>query len=145
MRLTTTRDDTDASEAIDVAQDAFNVFQHTTARDRMSILKRWFELMKKHEEDLAKILTFENGRPIQAAKAEIQYAASFFEWFQGESVRAYGETIQSSTPGNRVMTIKQPVGVVGVITPWNFPSAMITRKVGAVSPATVLEGNLENG
>lgn len=81
--------------------------------------------------DLATILTFENGRPVEAAKQEIRYAASFFEWFAGEAVRSYGETIQSSTAGNRVLTLHQPVGVVGIITPWNFPSAMITRKVGA--------------
>lgn len=97
----------------------------------MEILKKWFALMQEHEEDLATILSFENGRPLAAARAEIKYAASFFEWFQGEAVRSYGETIASSAPGNRVLTLKQPVGVVGVITPWNFPSAMITRKVGA--------------
>lgn len=98
----------------------------------MEILKNWFALMQEHEEDLATILSFENGRPLAAARAEIKYAASFFEWFQGEAVRSYGETIASSAPGNRVLTLKQPVGVVGIITPWNFPSAMITRKVGAV-------------
>lgn len=87
--------------------------------------------MQEHEEDLATILSFENGRPLQASRSEIKYAASFFEWFQGEAMRSYGETIQSSTPGNRVLTLRQPIGVVGIITPWNFPSAMITRKVGA--------------
>lgn len=127
------RDEEDTSRAIETAQNAFGSFRHSSPRQRMSILKDWFNLMKEHEEDLATILSFENGRPIEAAKAEIQYAASFFEWFQGEAMRAYGETISSSTPGNRVLTIKQPVGVVGIITPWNFPSAMITRKVGAVS------------
>lgn len=99
----------------------------------MSILQDWFKLMQEHEQDLATILSYENGRPIEAAKAEIRYAASFFEWFSGEAVRSYGQTIQGTLPENRVLTIKQPVGVVGVLTPWNFPSAMITRKAGAVS------------
>ena len=75
----------------------------------------------------------ENGRPITGARQEIQYAASFIDWFAGEAVRSYGYSAQSSLPGNRVITLKQPVGVVGVITPWNFPSAMITRKVAGVS------------
>ncbi|KAH6972329.1 succinate-semialdehyde dehydrogenase NADP+ [Ilyonectria sp. MPI-CAGE-AT-0026] len=117
--------------AVEVAQKAFDSFQHTMPRQRMLILKNWFELMQEHEEDLATILSFENGRPIEAARAEIKYAASFFEWFQGEAVRSYGETMHSSTPSSRVLTLKQPIGVVGIITPWNFPSAMITRKVGA--------------
>jgi succinate-semialdehyde dehydrogenase/glutarate-semialdehyde dehydrogenase len=99
----------------------------------MTILRRWHELMLQHKDDLARILMFENGRPISAAGAEIDYAASFFEWFQGEAVRIYGDTIEGSVEGNRVMTIKRPVGVVGILTPWNFPCAMITRKVGAVS------------
>jgi succinate-semialdehyde dehydrogenase/glutarate-semialdehyde dehydrogenase len=89
--------------------------------------------MHERKDDLAKILMFENGRPISAAGAEISYAASFFEWFQGEPLRVYGDTIRGSTPGNRVLTIKQPIGVVGILTPWNFPCAMITREVGAVS------------
>ena len=101
----------------------------------MIILREWLALMKEHEDDLAKILSMENGRPFEAAKAEIRYAASFFDWFQGEAVRLYGETIESSTPGNRVITLKQPIGVVGIITPWNFPSAMITRKVAAAIAA----------
>ncbi|KAL2674260.1 hypothetical protein Neosp_012711 [[Neocosmospora] mangrovei] len=120
-----------ASWAIDVAQKAFDKFQKTSPRERMSILKNWYELMREHEQDLATILSVENGRPIEAARAEIQYAASFLEWFQGEAIRSYGDTIQASAPGSQVLTIKQPVGVVGIITPWNFPSAMITRKVGA--------------
>lgn len=117
--------------AVEAAQKAFDSFQHTMPRKRMLILKNWFELMQEHEEDLATILSFENGRPIEAARAEIKYAASFFEWFQGEAVRSYGETMHSSTPSSRALTLKQPIGVVGIITPWNFPSAMITRKVGA--------------
>lgn len=125
------RGEEDAKIAVQIAQDAFQTFQDVPARERMEILKNWFELMKEHEQDLATILAYENGRPLEAALSEIKYAASFFEWFQGEALRSYGETIDSSTPGTRVLTIKQPVGVVGALTPWNFPSAMITRKVGA--------------
>jgi succinate-semialdehyde dehydrogenase / glutarate-semialdehyde dehydrogenase len=95
------------------------------------ILRKWFALITEHEEDLATILAFENGRPLEAAKAEIRYAASFLDWFQAEAIRSYGETMESSVAGTRVLTLKQPIGVVGTITPWNSPSAMITRKVGA--------------
>ncbi|KAF4992034.1 hypothetical protein FDECE_13841, partial [Fusarium decemcellulare] len=122
-------------KAIDAAETAFFEFQHSPPRERMTILKNWFELMQEHKQDLATILSLENGRPIEAALAEIKYAASFLEWFQGEAVRSYGDSIQASTPGSQVLTIKQPVGVVGIITPWNFPSAMITRKVGAALAA----------
>ncbi|CAG9951288.1 unnamed protein product [Clonostachys rosea f. rosea IK726] len=97
----------------------------------MTILKDWFELMREYEDDLATILSLENGRPIAAAHAEIKYAASFLEWLQGEAVRSHGDSIAASASGTQVVTIKQPIGVVGIITPWNFPSSMITRKVGA--------------
>lgn len=126
----------DAADAVEAAQTAFQPFRHTPARQRATILQKWHDLIKEHEQDLATILTYENGRPLDAAKAEIQYAASFFGWFQGEALRAYsGETIESSAPGQRVLTFKQPVGVVGVLTPCSFPSAMITRKVGAALAA----------
>ena len=91
--------------------------------------------MTEHKDDLAKILMYENGRPALAATAEIAYATSFFEWFQREAVRVYGNTLQGSSPGSRALTLKLPIGVVGVLTPWNFPSAMITRKVAAVGNA----------
>ncbi|KAF5239227.1 hypothetical protein FANTH_10029 [Fusarium anthophilum] len=125
------RDVADAEKAITAAQKAFDKFQHSSARQRKAILKSWFELMQEHEDDLATILSLENGRPIAAAHAEIKYAASFLEWFEGESVRSYGDSVQASAKGTQIVTIKQPVGVVGIITPWNFPSAMITRKAGA--------------
>ncbi|OAG02224.1 succinate-semialdehyde dehydrogenase-like protein [Paraphaeosphaeria sporulosa] len=128
-------DVSDTTTAIEKAQHAFESFRHSSARQRMGIIRDWFQLMQEHEDDLAIILSHENGRPIEAAKAEIKYAASFFEWFQGEAVRSYGQTVQGSSPENRVMTIKQPIGVVGVLTPWNFPSAMITRKAGAAIAA----------
>ncbi|PMD39473.1 ALDH-like protein [Hyaloscypha variabilis F] len=110
----------ETSAAISQAQKSFESFQYRTARQRMTILKRWHKLMRQHKDDLARILMFENGRPISAAGADIDYVASFFEWFQGEAVRVYGDTIEAST-----------VGVIGILTPWNFPCAMITRKVGA--------------
>ncbi len=126
----------DVAQAVEAAQQAFLAFRHAPARQRARILDNWHKLMLEHEQDLATILMYENGRPLEAAKSEIQYAASFFAWFQGEAVRAYGgETIEASTPGQRVLTFKQPVGVVAVLTPWNFPSAMITRKVGAALAA----------
>ncbi|GAM86256.1 hypothetical protein ANO11243_042680 [Dothideomycetidae sp. 11243] len=125
----------DTKAAIGVATESFASFQHSSTRQRMEILKEWFNLMMAHKDDLAKILSVENGRPFEAAKAEIDYAASFMEWFQGEAMRSSGETLQPSTPDKRVMIIKQPIGVVGVLTPWNFPSAMITRKVGAAIAA----------
>ena len=91
--------------------------------------------MQQHAETLAQIIMYENGRPISGARSEIAYAASFFDWFRGEAQRSYGYTATGSTPGNRIVTIKQPVGVVGILTPWNYPCAMITRKVGAAIAA----------
>lgn len=86
--------------------------------------------MMENADDLATLITWENGKPITDAKGEVTYAANFFEWFSEEAVRTYGDTIPASVPGNRVFTIKEPVGVCGLITPWNFPAAMITRKIG---------------
>ena len=83
-----------------------------------------------NQEDIAKLITWENGKPLNDAKGEVAYAASFYEWFSEEAPRSYGDTISASIPGNRVYTIKEPVGVCGLITPWNFPAAMITRKIG---------------
>jgi len=93
-------------------------------------LRKWYDLLLANIDDLAEILTLENGKPISESKGEIMYAASFMEWFSEEAKRVYGEVIPSPVPGRRLVTIKQPVGVCGLITPWNFPAAMITRKVG---------------
>lgn len=93
------------------------------------MLRRWYQLMIDNADDLATLITWENGKPFADAKGEVTYAANFFEWFSEEAPRVYGDTIPSSVPGNRIMTVKQPVGVCGMITPWNFPAAMITRKV----------------
>ncbi|KAI9374998.1 Aldehyde/histidinol dehydrogenase [Aspergillus egyptiacus] len=120
----------DTQKAIQAASEAFPKFRSTLARERARMLRRWYQLMMDNAEDLATLITWENGKPLADAKGEVNYAASFFEWFSEEAPRIYGDTIPASVPGNRVMTIKQPVGVCGLITPWNFPAAMITRKIG---------------
>ncbi|KAJ5981797.1 hypothetical protein N7522_013425 [Penicillium canescens] len=104
-------------------------FLSTTAPERANLLRRWHDLVMENVEDLGTILCLENGKTINEAKAEITYAASFLAWFAEEAKRSYGDTIPSSTPNTMVMTVKEPIGVCGIITPWNFPAAMITRKV----------------
>ncbi|KAL4869410.1 hypothetical protein BDV12DRAFT_167720 [Aspergillus spectabilis] len=120
----------DTEKAIQAATEAFPRFRSTLARERARMLRRWYQLMIDNAEDLATLITWENGKPLADAKGEVNYAASFFEWFSEEAPRIYGDTIPASVPGNRVITVKQPVGVCGLITPWNFPAAMITRKIG---------------
>lgn len=120
----------DTAKAVSAAHTAFASFRTQTGRQRSKLLRRWYELMNENAEDLATLITWENGKPLADAKGEVAYAANFFEWFSEEAPRIYGETIPATVPGNRVMTIKEPVGVCGLITPWNFPAAMITRKVG---------------
>ncbi|KAF7558970.1 hypothetical protein G7046_g5187 [Stylonectria norvegica] len=120
----------DTDSAILAAADAFPAFRHKTGRERSKLLRQWYDLMTENAEDIAKLITWENGKPIADARGETTYAANFLEWFSEEAPRIYGNTIASSVPGNRVWTIKEPVGVCGLITPWNFPAAMITRKIG---------------
>ncbi|POR32731.1 Glutarate-semialdehyde dehydrogenase DavD [Tolypocladium paradoxum] len=120
----------DTKSAIRAAADAFTSFRSTTGRERAKLLRKWYDLMVENSEDIAKLITWENGKPFADAKGEATYAANFFEWFSEEAPRSYGDTIPATVPGNRVWTIKEPVGVCGLITPWNFPAAMITRKVG---------------
>ncbi|KAE8134297.1 Aldehyde/histidinol dehydrogenase [Aspergillus pseudotamarii] len=120
----------DTEKAIQAATEAFPKFRTTLARERARMLRRWYQLMIDNAEDLATLITWENGKPLADAKGEVNYAAGFFEWFSEEAPRIYGDTIPSSVAGNRVMTLKQPVGVCSLITPWNFPAAMITRKAG---------------
>lgn len=120
----------DTQKAVDAASNAFQSFRKTTARERARMLRRWYQLMMDNAEDLATLVTWENGKPFADAKGEVNYAASFFEWFSEEAPRITGDTIPATVPGNRVMTLKEPVGVCGFITPWNFPAAMITRKIG---------------
>lgn len=123
-------DHADTEAAIAAAAAALPSFRKTTGRERSRMLRKWYQLMVDNADDLAKLITWENGKPIADAKGEVTYAANFFEWFAEEAPRLNGTTIQASVPGNRVFTIKEPVGVCGLITPWNFPAAMITRKIG---------------
>ncbi|MDK2124999.1 NADP-dependent succinate-semialdehyde dehydrogenase [Parachitinimonas caeni] len=116
--------------AIEQAEAALPEWRDRTAKDRASLLRRWFELIMANQEDLALLMTTEQGKPLSEAKGEIAYAASFIEWFAEEAKRVYGETIPSPLPDRRLLVLKQPVGVCAAITPWNFPAAMITRKVG---------------
>ncbi|KAK8196036.1 succinate semialdehyde dehydrogenase NADP+ linked [Zalaria obscura] len=120
----------DVQTAIDAAAAALPSFRKLTARERSRMLRKWYQLMVDNAEDIAKLITWENGKPMADAKGEVAYAAGFFEWFSEEAPRAYGDTIAATVAGNRVFTLKEPVGVCGLITPWNFPAAMITRKIG---------------
>ena len=117
-------------EAIDAAARALPAWRALTAKERSSILRRWFDLMMEHQDDLARLMTLEQGKPLAEAKGEISYAASFIEWFAEEGKRIYGDTIPGHQADKRLLVIKQPIGVTAAITPWNFPSAMITRKAG---------------
>jgi succinate-semialdehyde dehydrogenase/glutarate-semialdehyde dehydrogenase len=114
--------------AIDAAQAALPAWRALTAKERSQKLRRWFELMLQHSDDLALLMTTEQGKPLAEAKGEVGYAASFIEWFAEEAKRVYGDTIPGHQADKRITVIKQPVGVTAAITPWNFPAAMITRK-----------------
>lgn len=128
-----------AIEAAEVAQKSWRAL---TAKERSVILKRWYELIMANQEDLAQILTAEMGKPLAEARGEIAYGASFIEWFAEEGKRVYGDVIPQHQNDKRIIVLKQPIGVVAAITPWNFPNAMITRKVGpalAVGCAVVVK------
>jgi succinate-semialdehyde dehydrogenase/glutarate-semialdehyde dehydrogenase len=116
--------------AIEAAAAAFPAWSARTAKDRATILRRWHDLMLANADDLAQLMTAEQGKPLAEAKGEIVYAASFIEWFAEEAKRVYGDVIPGHQPDKRIFVLRQPVGVVAAITPWNFPSAMITRKAG---------------
>jgi len=116
--------------AIEAAEKALPAWRALTAKDRSIILRRWFELIMANQDDLARLMTLEQGKPLAEAKGEIAYAASFIEWFAEEGKRVYGDIIPGHQPDKRLLVIKQPIGVTAAITPWNFPCAMITRKVG---------------
>ena len=118
------------SAAIDIAYEAQKEWAKKTGKERATILRRWFELMMENSEDLAKILTAEQGKPMAESMGEIAYGASFIEFFSEEAKRVYGELIPGHQKDKRIMVFKQPIGVAASITPWNFPNAMITRKAG---------------
>ncbi|MEY8878496.1 MAG: NAD-dependent succinate-semialdehyde dehydrogenase [Leptothrix sp. (in: b-proteobacteria)] len=115
--------------AIAAANAAWPAWRAKTAKERAAILMKWYQLLVQHADDLARIMTAEQGKPLTEARGEVTYGASFIEWFAEEAKRVYGETIPSTDPNKRFLVIKQPIGVCAAITPWNFPIAMITRKV----------------
>jgi succinate-semialdehyde dehydrogenase/glutarate-semialdehyde dehydrogenase len=121
--------------AIEAAEKAQIEWRQRTASERSVLMRRWFDLMMEHQEDLAQILTAEQGKPLAEARGEIAYGASYIEWFAEEAKRVYGDVIPPPANDRRIVVIKQPVGVVACITPWNFPNAMLARKVGAALAA----------
>ncbi len=118
----------DTRSAVAAAERAYPAWRKLLAKERAAILRRWADLMLEHQEDLSVLMVLEQGKPLAEARAEVAYAASFLEWFGEEAKRVYGDTIPQSLPDRRVLVLKQPVGVAAGITPWNFPSAMVTRK-----------------
>jgi succinate-semialdehyde dehydrogenase/glutarate-semialdehyde dehydrogenase len=120
----------EARRAIQAANTAWKAWRQKPAKERSALLRKWYELMLANLEDLGKIMTAEQGKPLAEAKGEVAYAASFIEWFAEEAKRVYGDTIPSPTTDKRLVVIKEPIGVCAAITPWNFPAAMITRKAG---------------
>ncbi len=116
--------------AIEAAERALPAWRDLTAKERSQTLRRWFELIMQNQEDLARLMTLEQGKPLTESRGEIAYAASFIEWFAEEAKRIYGDTIPGHQKDKRIIVIKQPIGVTAAITPWNFPAAMITRKAG---------------
>jgi len=125
----------EAEVAVQAAQRAFNAWRYRNPDERALILRRWAQLLREACDDLAIIMTLEQGKPLAEARGEILYGAGFLDWFAEEGRRCYGETIPSHLPGRRLLTVRQPIGVTAAITPWNFPSAMITRKAGAALAA----------
>jgi succinate-semialdehyde dehydrogenase/glutarate-semialdehyde dehydrogenase len=125
----------DTQRAIEAARSALPAWRAKTAKERSQILRRWFDLCMQNQDDLAAILTLEQGKPFAEARGEIAYGSSFIEWFAEEAKRVYGDVIPATSADRRIVVIKQPIGVVAAITPWNFPNAMITRKAGAALAA----------
>jgi succinate-semialdehyde dehydrogenase / glutarate-semialdehyde dehydrogenase len=117
-------------DAIEAAERALPAWRKKTAKERAGVLRKWFDLMMQHQEDLARLMTIEQGKPLAESKGEVAYAAAFLEWFGEEAKRVYGDAIPGHQADKRILAIKQPIGVVACITPWNFPLAMITRKAG---------------
>jgi succinate-semialdehyde dehydrogenase/glutarate-semialdehyde dehydrogenase len=117
-------------KAIDAANRAFATWSKKTGKERAIVLRRWFDLMMANQDDLARLMTLEQGKPLTESRGEVAYAAAFLEWFGEEAKRIYGDTIPQHQADKRIVVLKQPIGVVACITPWNFPLAMITRKAG---------------
>lgn len=122
-------DRSDAARAVSAAAAAFPAWAARTAKDRSIVLRAWFDLIVAHADDLATILTAEQGKPLAEARGEILYGASFVEWYAEEGKRAYGDVIPTNVPGRQLLAVRQPIGVCAAITPWNFPMAMIARKL----------------
>ncbi len=120
----------DTRRAIDAAARALPAWRGRPARERAAVLRRWFDLMMANQEDLARLMTLEQGKPLAESRGEVAYAAGFLEWFGEEAKRVYGDTIPAPQADKRIVVLKEPIGVVACITPWNFPLAMITRKAG---------------
>lgn len=125
----------DVNRAVEAAATAFESYKKTSARQRARWLRKWSDLCHENIDDLALILTLENGKTLVEAKGEVIYSASFLEWFAGEAERVHGETVPTANLNQRIVTIKQPLGVAACLAPWNFPIAMISRKVGAALAA----------
>ncbi|MDD4882627.1 MAG: NAD-dependent succinate-semialdehyde dehydrogenase [Gallionellaceae bacterium] len=125
----------ETARAIAAAESAFPAWRDRLASERAALLRRWHGLMLENIDDLARLITLEQGKPLAEARAEISYAAGFLDWFAEEARRVYGRVIPSPWPGRRVLTLKRPLGVAALITPWNFPAAMLTRKAGAALAA----------
>lgn len=128
-------DAADAKNALDVAANTFQTWKDTTAKERSYILRRWYDVCEKNAEELAKIITAESGKPLAEARGEVAYGNSFLEWFADSARHINGEIVPSPWPNKQILQTRHPLGVVSVITPWNFPFAMITRKVGALMAA----------
>ncbi len=118
----------EARRAIEAAARAFPGWRKKTAKERAALLRKWFELILAHQEDLTQIMTAEQGKPLAESRGEVAYGASFVEWFAEEGKRVYGDVIPTNLQGRRILVLKEPIGVVAAVTPWNFPNAMITRK-----------------
>ncbi|MCK2169333.1 NAD-dependent succinate-semialdehyde dehydrogenase [Thalassospira xiamenensis] len=134
------------AHAIEVAEKAQKQWKKRTAKERSAILMKWYDLMMENQEDLARLMTAEQGKPLAESRGEIAYASSFLQWFAEEGKRIYGDIIPTFAPGRRVVVLKEPVGVCAAITPWNFPTAMITRKAApalAVGCAMVVKPAME--
>lgn len=120
----------EVDRAIEAAELAFHDWRKTSAQHRADVIRKWFDLLVANKEDIARLITLEEGKPIREARGEVDYAASFLRWFSEEATRVRGDVIPAKSPSQRIVTLRQPIGVCAAITPWNFPAAMITRKAG---------------